>query len=430
MTDYIKSVPTYTLAERDRRWNMVSSTNPISALSSYITFKLTPTKTRAYMEEENVEAMIIFGEHEDSGPSICTYDTWLTNQRPGCTVIFPRKGDPICLMPFFIHLYSHHDDLSKGNGGWIAPEQIRLGRDANSITSVLNELGLGLPGTTIGVIGLEPFPVWHTDGIVPYSLWTKVLAQLPDTNFKPVAERFTRMQMALGSEEVEAIRHSAAIGDAMAQSMIKATRPGALESEIYAAGMAAAHNAGTVVPGIMMICGANKGPGIPAWAYRPQAPNKVNSGEVLVAEIFCNSGMRATQHQLTVAIGEVHEDIERAAKVARACYDAGLRALRPGEIFSTVCRAMLKPLEEAGGWARGPQIHSLNPIAAICAVPENMSHLPGHERYPSVPASPDLLGDLKLVPGMTFAFEPSCGFGQNMVCLGGTVIVGEDGAIE
>ncbi|HTQ22815.1 hypothetical protein [Mycobacterium sp.] len=31
---------------------------------------------------------------------------------------------------------------------------------------------------------------------------------------------------------------------------------------------------------------------------------------------------------------------------------------------------------------------------------------------------------------MTFAFEPSCGFGRHLVTVGGTVIVGEDGPEE
>jgi Xaa-Pro aminopeptidase len=35
-----------------------------------------------------------------------------------------------------------------------------------------------------------------------------------------------------------------------------------------------------------------------------------------------------------------------------------------------------------------------------------------------------------LEPGMTFAFEPGCGFGSRIVTIGGTVIVGDDGPIE
>ena len=41
-----------------------------------------------------------------------------------------------------------------------------------------------------------------------------------------------------------------------------------------------------------------------------------------------------------------------------------------------------------------------------------------------------MLGDMVLEPGMSFAFEPSCGFANHLVTLGGTVIVGHDQPVE
>lgn len=81
----------------------------------------------------------------------------------------------------------------------------------------------------------------------------------------------------------------------------------------------------------------------------------MKKGDVIVAEIFSSFGIRATQHQLMIAVGEVHEDIERAARFTRTCYHAKLRTLRPGVTFDYVCTAMLKPVEQAGGWSSGPQ---------------------------------------------------------------------------
>ncbi|MGB3351923.1 MAG: hypothetical protein WBB00_04030 [Mycobacterium sp.] len=60
------------------------------------------------------------------------------------------------------------------------------------------------------------------------------------------------------------------------------------------------------------------------------------------------SGMRATPHQVTIAVGDVHEDFDRAAEVARDCYDAGLQTLHDGGRFGDVAEAMLKPVEDAG----------------------------------------------------------------------------------
>ena len=91
---------------------------------------------------------------------------------------------------------------------------------------------------------------------------------------------------------------------------------------------------------------------------------------------------------------------------------------------------MIKPILEAGGWSRGPQIHSLNPLIALCGRPTKLEQIEGAERYCDVGTAPTILADMELEPGMTFAFEPSCAFGRHLVTIGGTVIVGKDEPIE
>ena len=146
--------------------------------------------------------------------------------------------------------------------------------------------------------------------------------------------------------------------------------------------------------------------------------------------MFANFGMPLTQHQVGIAIGDLHPNLGRAEQVVLQCYDAGLKALRPGTRFGDVAEAMLAPLEAAGGWARGPQIHGLNPYGAMCRTPDGGSLKAGTERYPDVAGVPTQLADMALEPGMTFAFKPSRGFGRHIVTIGGTVIIGEDEAIE
>jgi Xaa-Pro aminopeptidase len=402
-----KAIPTYSAAERDRRWKL----------------------GRDFMNKEGVDALLVFGEHEDSGPATVTFDTWLTNERPGSTIVFPQTGEPISLVPFTPFLIGHLDASRKGDPTWISPCNIRLGRDASAIADVLNELELAKG--TVGVVGLEPSIPWHPEGIVPFRLWNTILSWFPDITFKPVAEGFTQLQTVLGEEDITVVRYAASIGDAMALAMVEAARPGVGENAVYIAGMAAAYAQGTIVPSMHLTSSPEAiGLGPPPWSYRPQPARVLQNGDVIIAEIFSNFGMRATQHQLTIAIGKVHEDVERAAAIARACYEAGLGAVRPKARFADVGKVMLAPVEKAGGWVRGPQIHSLNPIAAICATPSNMSQLTGADRYPQVKDEPMILGDMELEVGMSFAFEPSCGFGHHLVCVGGTVIVGEHGPIE
>ncbi|KAH8883163.1 peptidase [Thozetella sp. PMI_491] len=400
-----QSIPTYSPAERQRRWDLV----------------------RRFMAREDLDAIIVYGEHEDAGPAGFLFDAWLTNDRHGSIIVFPRNGDPYELVPFPHHLADHMEGSRNGDAIWIAPQNLRLGRSSKEIVNVLTELKL--ERGTIGVLGLEPIPPWHAEGIVPWGLWKNVLAQCPDAIFKPVALAFSEMMMPMGDEELTVLRHVASVGEEMAKAMIQAIRPGASEADVYQAGMAAAYGRGVVVPWMHL----NTGPeailmGPPRWTYRPQAPRLLQDSDRVASEIFCTISMCQTQHQLAVAIGKVHEDVDRAAAIARESYESGLKALQPNARFGEVADAMLKPVVEAGGWVKGPQIHSLHPLIAACGIPAPPDRL--GDAYPVDLDHPTSFSNLVLKPGMAFAFEPSCGFGSHSVTLGGTVLVTKDGPVE
>jgi Xaa-Pro aminopeptidase len=213
--------------------------------------------------------------------------------------------------------------------------------------------------------------------------------------------------------------------------MLAATRPGVPESEIYAAGMAAAQRRGVVAPGMLLWSGPEFiawGP--PPWAYRPQAPRVVERGDVVLAEVFVQFGMKETQHQVAIAVGEVHPDFRRAFDVARAAYNVGLATLRPGRRFGEVAEAMRRRVEEAGGSFVHPVIHGMNPFGTVGAVSLAIGKLPEAAAYHARAEIPAILYDLVLEPGMTFAFEPNCVFGRRTANLGGTVVVGDTAPIE
>ena len=395
------------MAERDRRWNLA----------------------RTFMDREGLDALLVFGEHEDAGAAPVSYDTWFTNGRPGTTVVFPRASEPVSLMPMTLFALDHLESSRRGDVIWIPPQNVRTSRDSRAIADVLKESGL-VEGT-IGIVGLEPYPPWHPEGIVPYRLWNNILTQFPNVDFKPVALALSQLIMPQSQEELAVVRHSASIGDAMVRAMVDTAGAGVSESEVYAAGMSAGFSRGAMPPAMHFWSGPDPvASGWPQWGYRPQAPRILQDGDVITAELFCSFGGRHTQHQVLIAIGEVHEAFERAASVARAIYDAGLQALRPGRKFGDFVDEMIKPTETAGGWVFGPAVHGLNPLVALCGFPGDISHLEGAEAYPHGSDQPKILGDMELKPGMCFAFEPNYAFGRHVVHLGGTVIVGEDEPIE
>ena len=187
-----------------------------------------------------------------------------------------------------------------------------------------------------------------------------------------------------------------------------------------------------MVPGAHMWTGpVLMGVGPPQWAYRAQAPRILAAGDFISSELFCNFDMRQSRHQVAIAVGRVHDELERAADVVRSCYRAGIEKARVGVTFGEVAEAMVAPVEAAGGWVRGLQVHGMNSFGSLGRVLASRRQIPGTERFPPSSAYPyKLLGDMPLEPGMTFAFQPSCGFGPHLVTLGCTVVIADDGPIE
>ena len=155
-------VPTYSMAERDRRWNLA----------------------RSFMEHQGLDVLLVFGEHEDAGAAPVNYDTWFTNGRAGTTVLFPRAGEPVSLFAMALYNVDHLESSRRGDAIWIPPQNTRTSRDSSAIAQTINELGLA--EATIGVVGLEVYVPWHPEGSVPYQLWSNILKQFPIAIFKSV----------------------------------------------------------------------------------------------------------------------------------------------------------------------------------------------------------------------------------------------------
>ncbi|MEV6963961.1 M24 family metallopeptidase [Hamadaea sp. NPDC051192] len=403
----INTVPRYSLAERDRRWSLA----------------------RDIMDAEGLDALIAYGEHECADLAPFAPDVYFTNDRPGSIVIFCRDADPIQLTWSTLPIADHIEATRRGDDLWIAPHRIRVAKNAAGIVEVLRENRL--ESATVGVLGLDPYPPFHINPILPYRMWTEVVAELPEVTFAPVGLGFLFATVCQSEEELAVIRYSAAAGDAMAEAMRDAAGPGVSEAEVYAAGMAAAFRLGVAAPDMLI----SSGPGFvswgpAAWSYRPQAPRVLADGDVIMAEVFCRFGMKETQHQVAIAIGEPHPDIEAAIEIAQASYAAGLAVARPGNTFADLVEAMQAPLRQADAWNVHPLVHSINPMGPVCGFGSGLRRLPEARTYARLFDVPTMGGELPLAPGMTFAFEPNAVVGGRLANLGGTVVIGDDSAVE
>lgn len=401
------NIPVYSEKEKNRRWQIANR----------------------IMEEENVDALLIYGDREGAFPASYAPDTYFTNDRPGSIVIFPKNAEPIAVVFLVTVVEDHIQAGYRNRQGWVRPENIYVGKMGSNVASILEERGMDK--SNIGVIGLEPYPPFYFDGPMPYNSWQSIIEDLTEANFKSVDHKYIELTSVKSEEEIEVLKWSAAVGEKMCQVMLEATKPGVKENEVYAAAIAeCARNVGYTTELLMGSGPEFIGWGAPVWTYRPEAPRTIEEGDVILAEVFSSFGMLETQHQPTIAVGEVHPDFYRAEELARKSYENGVNALKDGVKFGEVVEAMKIPMREIDNtWHVHPLIHSINPFGLI-GTGDRMADLPETKNYAQVLNIPGVGLDTILKKGMVFAMEPNCAIGKHVVNLGGTVIVGQNAGIE
>ncbi len=400
-------VPTYSQNEKLRRWNIANR----------------------IMEEEALDVLIIYGDREGSFPASYAPDVYFTNERPGAIVIFPKNEEPISVVSLITVVEDHIQANRTYSNGWVRPENMYVGKMGANVVEIIEDKNLDK--SSIGIIGIEPYPPFYFDGPIPYNTWQYILEDLPEATFTAVDSKFIEYTSVKSDEEIAVLKWSANVGEKMCDAMLKATKPGVRENEIYAAAIAAcAENVGYTTELLMGSGPEFVGWGPPTWTFRPEEPRIIQVGDVVLAEVFCSFGMLETQHQPAIAVGKIHPDFEKAANAARKSYEEGVEILREGITFREVVEAMRKPMREIhDAWHVHPLIHSLNPFGLIGAG-EGWPKLPELSYYGKVLPIPDVGMDTILRKGMVFAFEPNCAIGNRLINLGGTVIVGENEGIE
>ncbi|MBN2638397.1 MAG: M24 family metallopeptidase [Bacteroidales bacterium] len=401
-------VPTYSETERLRRWNIANR----------------------IMEEEELDALIIYGDREGSFPASYAPDVYFTNERPGAIVIFPKNGEPISVVSLITVVEDHiQSGRISSTQSWVRPENMYVGKMGANVVEIIEDRGLNK--SAIGIIGLAPYPPFYFDGSMPYNTWQYIQEDLSEATFKFVDNKFMEYTSVKSEEEIAVLKWSANVGEKMCDAMLQATHPGVRENEIYAAAIATcAENVGYTTELLMGSGPEFVGWGPPVWTYRPEAPRVIEEGDVVLAEVFSSFGMLETQHQPAIAVGKVHPDFDKASVAARKSYEAGVEMLKEGVTFGDVVEAMRKPMRKIdNSWHVHPLVHSMNPFGLIGAG-EGWPKLPEISAYAKVLPIPDVGLDTVLRKGMVFALEPNCAIGNRLINLGGTAIVGENIGIE
>jgi len=373
------------------------------------------------MDAENLSGVVAFGSAFDRT------DVYLAGEAiPGGVVVLPRGGDPALLTGVGAAAFLRFDDQGErlADTRWIA--DLRTGPPPLLIAQVLGlEGGASARLGVIGLGGASPF-----GGGIPHGAWEMITAATPAVEWVDITLAFARARLVKSAEEQELFRHAAAIGEHASRAFLDAARLGARESDVYAAVEAeitrrGGHSAG---PGMILRSGNPAFGGPIEWGWAGGEPPTLRRGDSIAAEIFaCYAGLE-TQQQMHVQFGADRE-YHRLADAARAAYEAGVAATRPGVMFSDVFAAMQAEIVGVDLWIRPPVIQTVSPGLYNSPMWVNARGRADLEGYP-VPETVPADGDFELRAGVTFALQPAALAGVRQVCVGGAVLVTDDGCEE
>ena len=418
---YLKWENSFSEKERDRRWQLI----------------------REFIQNKGMDALLVLGAgvaHQAIGLSqvetgrgvqMQTVDRYLSGWASRCTVVFPLKGEPVLLGVPQPVVLRWTPETPKEELPWI--EDVRVSVQVENIVAVLKEKGL--ERRRVGVWISRSGAGGSRGSAAGYAARDQVAKGLPDCNFEDVGDDLHELMAVKGEEELVLFRRCSESLEQATIAIMKVVRPGATELDVHMAIIRTLYEHGAVPSEPYIASGpATTAPGGRLWGFGVGSPRVLEPGDVVnTGCTFAYIGGIEAQAQLTVAIPPVSSENAECARLARECYDEGLRTLRPGIPFKEVAEAMAAPLDSAGAWPMFPQIHSMNPNYFIGLGSEAAERRKAeyykeyYERFHLATGGGHMKGEVVLKPGVVFQFEPDACLGRHRVNVGGNVIVTENG---
>ena len=398
----VETFPMLSTAERDRRWDLA----------------------RRFIKEQGLSALVVAAAE---GPF--RMQPYLANTSTG-TILFPADSPPVWLGGMF-DAGKKFSDAGRGIEPWIEDTRI-VGDPLAALAELVAERGLN--GTRIGVLGISSSMI-PIGGTVTYPYGARFAEVLAGAELADISNEFGMAIMPRSPEEVELVRHAARACEEATKALIAVAGVGTLESDLYAEVIGAFARAGahatepqllmTVEPEAMDFLAG------PHWFFPRRQPRRLVEGDVIEAEMFCWYGGLDSQAQVMITIGEPSAEHRRLAAIARASYEAGVEAIRPGAKFDSVWQAMRAVILDAGYWAASPLLHTLSPVLNVGELHGGMAEAdvaPSLKTPAFIPNFHD--PEFTIAEGMTLAVEPCAALGHKKALMGGAVLVTADGAEE
>ena len=307
-------IPTFSHAERDRRWNLV----------------------RRVMAEEKLDSLIAFpnqGRFEQLQANT-RYLTQIGGFATEVALVFPLAHEVTAFLqtPRDIAFWS-------GAQSWIKDLRGTRRLWGEAVINRLRELPIRRVGV-IGLKGLRRAP----EGVVPWLMFEKVKDAFPQVEFINATEIILQARAVKSAEEIAFIQKAEDIGEKMCESLFATARCGIPENRIYAAMVETLLAEGGELPTmIYWSCGPKLG-----RAHLVPTTRPLQRGDILSNEIEAKYGGYIAQVAAPAVVGPIPDEHRKLFEAAADAFKLLCPLIRPGARISDVGRAYLDALAALG----------------------------------------------------------------------------------
>jgi Xaa-Pro dipeptidase len=376
-------IPTFSRAERDRRWGLL----------------------RAAMAKADLDALISLPNegHWDQFGADTRYITQIGGTQTEAGAIMPREGAVTAVVRGAneVEWWGLAQD-------WVSDIRPSRRSYGEPVIERLKEVR----AERVGVIGLSGL-VRAPEGVVPWGTFEKIRASLPNVKFENATDLMQEVRSIKSLEEIAFIERAADIIGHANEVLIAHAKPGVGEHELVAEMLCEIVRRGGE-PITMMLFGSG-GPEIP-WAQRVFTTRKLKPGDLINTEVEAKYAGYIAQALQPISLGPKPKDLEKIFDATKAIFDRMLAFLKPGVTFGAVIRFYQEDVRAAGYEPDGALMHGRG-------LGEDAPMLWGARRdFPEK--------DARLEQGHVFILKPACkrGFMRDSIRAGDTVAIENNGA--
>jgi Xaa-Pro aminopeptidase len=376
-------IPTFSLKERDRRWNLL----------------------RQAMRTAGLDAVVSLPNegHWDQFGADTRYITQIGGTQTEVGAVLPLEGDVTALVRGAneIEWWGLAQDWVKD----IRPSRRSYGEP---VIERLKEIG----AERVGVIGLSGL-VRAPEGVVPWGTFEKIRQALPTVKFENATDLMQDVRSVKSAEEIAFIEKAADIIGKAIDVLIAHSKVGVRENELIAEMLREIVRQGGE-PITMMLFGTG-GPEVP-WAQRVFTMRQLKPGDLINTEVEGKYAGYIAQALQPISLGAKPKNLEKIFDATKIIFDKMVKFLKPGITFGAVVKFYQDEVQAAGYEPDGALMHGRG-------LGEDAPMLWGARRdFPEKEA--------KLKEGHVFILKPACkqGFMRDSIRAGDTVAIEATGA--